>query len=407
MTAKRGLEEGTPVAKRQHHGSEAARLAMQLTVTFADSEYPDVVFSATEESTVKDAAEAAADEWGTDAGFLELSLGGDVLPSTSRLVGQCGVVADSVLDASLLRWIGKELLMNALQNDNKKRILLALIGRSGHHHHRTLCLDTPTFVDGNGLLAFNADWIPRSDEEEENGEKTAAPDICFGNPDPDVVSVASNFLEDVRNLKISNVDLMGLQHVTSLDGRFLKGCSTLTSLDLSALSGVTSIGNEFLAWCDSLTTIDLSGIQHVTSIGDDFLFACRSLTSVHHQLQELKCVGNGFFYWCESLTVVDLSTFQSIESIGEGFLAKCLSLESVDLSSFGKVTEIKDGFLFACGSLKKITNMSGLRNVVSVGYGILNECGSLNFVDLDGESECLNEVLKKLRISCSQPMLVD
>ena len=38
---------------------------MQLSVTFQDTGFPDVVFTASGESLVKDALQVAADEWGT------------------------------------------------------------------------------------------------------------------------------------------------------------------------------------------------------------------------------------------------------------------------------------------------------------------------------------------------------
>ena len=52
---------------------------MQLSVTFQDTGFPDVVFTASGESLVKDALQVAADEWGTDGDFLELSLAGSLL----------------------------------------------------------------------------------------------------------------------------------------------------------------------------------------------------------------------------------------------------------------------------------------------------------------------------------------
>eukprot|EP01060_Flectonema_neradi_P033885 TRINITY_DN579_c0_g1_i26.p1 TRINITY_DN579_c0_g1~~TRINITY_DN579_c0_g1_i26.p1 ORF type:complete len:259 (+),score=39.02 TRINITY_DN579_c0_g1_i26:641-1417(+) len=254
MKSKRSSEFGTPTPKRRHDEDDVNGPTMQLTMTFPDSGFPAFTFNATENSLVKDAAEAAAEEWGTDAGFLELSFAGEVLLSKNRLVGQCGVVPDSTLEVTLVRCIGRKLLMHALEKGRKT--LLWLIQRTGD---QTLRLDTPTFVDENGLLSFDAKWIP---SEEEGGSS-----ICFAEPVPSVTAVAPNFL---RNSKIlASVDLMGLQHVTRLGDSFLTGCDSLTAIDFSTLRSIRNIGHRFLRGCSSLKTISgMSSLSNVTSIGE-------------------------------------------------------------------------------------------------------------------------------------------
>ena len=47
---------------------------------------------------------------------------------------------------------------------------------------------------------------------------------------------------------------------------YLYGCRELKELDLSGLQNVTSIGDSFLAFCSGLKELDLSGLQNVTTI---------------------------------------------------------------------------------------------------------------------------------------------
>ena len=105
---------------------------------------------------MKDALQVAADEWGTDTDFLELSLAGSLLPAGSRLVSH-GVEDGSQLDASVVRLFGLEWFTDAA-----KRAKAFLRGE--RDQDRFLCLDTPTFaVDGclrfNGVEWFSDDFM--------------------------------------------------------------------------------------------------------------------------------------------------------------------------------------------------------------------------------------------------------
>eukprot|EP01060_Flectonema_neradi_P025969 TRINITY_DN3482_c0_g1_i11.p1 TRINITY_DN3482_c0_g1~~TRINITY_DN3482_c0_g1_i11.p1 ORF type:complete len:107 (+),score=8.84 TRINITY_DN3482_c0_g1_i11:35-355(+) len=86
----------------------------------------------------------------------------------------------------------------------------------------------------------------------------------------------------------------------------------------------------------------------------------------------VHCVHRGIFFGemfiFESLkTISNMSALSNVTSIGKCFLEECSSLESVDLSCFVNVTVIKNTFLQDCSSLMTISNMSALSNVTSIG----------------------------------------
>eukprot|EP01060_Flectonema_neradi_P026063 TRINITY_DN34903_c0_g1_i1.p1 TRINITY_DN34903_c0_g1~~TRINITY_DN34903_c0_g1_i1.p1 ORF type:complete len:113 (+),score=15.61 TRINITY_DN34903_c0_g1_i1:2-340(+) len=65
----------------------------------------------------------------------------------------------------------------------------------------------------------------------------------------------------------------------------------------------------------------------------------------------------------------------------------------VDFCSFEKVTCIHNCFLQCCSSLETISNISGLRNVKSIGWGFLKKCNSL--APIDGWEELREGRLKE------------
>ena len=72
--------------------------------------------------------------------------------------------------------------------------------------------------------------------------------------------------------------------------------------------------------------------------------------------------------------------------MGDGFLNECSSLEEVDLSNLSNLQEVGHGFLRQCSSLKKV-DLKGLRSLQKVWDCFLSECSSLEEVDL---SDLLN-----------------
>ena len=69
---------------------------MQLSITFPDSGFPDLLFTATCDSLVKEASQTAADEWGVVASEIDIIFNGSLLPSNTKLVSH-GIENDSEL----------------------------------------------------------------------------------------------------------------------------------------------------------------------------------------------------------------------------------------------------------------------------------------------------------------------
>ena len=305
---------------------------MQLSVTFPDTGFPDVVFTASGESLVKDALQVAADEWGTDADFLELSLAGSRLRAGSRLVSY-GVEDGSLLDASVVRLFGLEWF-----TDVAKRAKAFLRGERDQDGF--LCLDTPRFAVDGCLQFNNSEWF--SDD---------VTNISFSNSEPSVTTVSDGFLSSSR--KVIKISLPGLQYVTSVGNQFLCYCDSLSSVDLSSLSNLSAVGNYFLRYCSSLTSLDLSSLSNVSAVGDGFLYSCSSLTSLDlSSLSNVSAVGNYFLSDCSSLTSLDLSGLSNVSAVGDHFLCYCTSLTSLDLTLMN-VESVGGNFLEGCSSMNR------------------------------------------------------
>eukprot|EP01060_Flectonema_neradi_P028015 TRINITY_DN3768_c1_g1_i1.p1 TRINITY_DN3768_c1_g1~~TRINITY_DN3768_c1_g1_i1.p1 ORF type:complete len:296 (+),score=41.81 TRINITY_DN3768_c1_g1_i1:165-1052(+) len=233
---------------------------MQVFVSFPDAGFPDVVFEAASKSLVADAARAAANEWGVDAEFLELSFSESVLPQNSQLVSHL-IDGDSQLTASLIQVFG----FNWFTDDDKRKKLMQHLSKMGE---KFLSLDTPTFTT-DGCFRFDLAWIPDIE-------------ISFINPLPSITSVelAKPDFWNNRGSLVTNVGLTGLSNITSIGDDFMTLCSSITTLDFSCLTNLTKIGNFFLAACSSLTSLDLTSFCNVIIVGEYFLARCPSLRMV-------------------------------------------------------------------------------------------------------------------------------
>ena len=105
------------------------------------------------------------------------------------------------------------------------------------------------------------------------------------------------------------------------------------------------IGKDFLRGCIGLKELDLSGLQNVTSIGNNFLSYCIGLKELNSSgLQNVKSIGSCFLSNCSGLKEIDLSLLQNIKSIGvffdgdEHFLDDCKGLEIIRCK--GKIKEL-------------------------------------------------------------------
>eukprot|EP00658_Telonema_sp_P-2_P041054 TRINITY_DN29361_c0_g1_i3.p1 TRINITY_DN29361_c0_g1~~TRINITY_DN29361_c0_g1_i3.p1 ORF type:complete len:129 (-),score=37.20 TRINITY_DN29361_c0_g1_i3:227-613(-) len=83
-------------------------------------------------------------------------------------------------------------------------------------------------------------------------------------------------------LSLTAIDLSPLVKVTSVGGRFMSGCVSLTSVDFGSrsLCLITTLSPHFMSNCTSLKSIDLTSLSNITTIQQHFLANCTSLTAV-------------------------------------------------------------------------------------------------------------------------------
>ena len=290
---------------------------MEVSVTCPDLGLPSVSFTAGADSLVSDVLIAAATEWDLDPEELQLSLAGELLLETGKLVAH-GVGLNTELEVfkKRFRLFGK----NWFTDETLREKLLHKLETS---KEECLYLDTPTF-SSDGCLSFDACLLPPIVER-----------ISFRNPNSKVGVVADEFLHQCAS--VVEVDFLGLSTVTAVGISFLAGCPRITSLDLSGLSSVTTIGDAFMSSCSSITTLNLSGLESVTTVGRWFLGDCPLLTALDtHGLSSVTTIQSGFLDSCVGLTELDLSGLKSVTDVGHSFLVNCDLLESVRLPEMNR-----------------------------------------------------------------------
>eukprot|EP01060_Flectonema_neradi_P027516 TRINITY_DN3711_c1_g1_i1.p1 TRINITY_DN3711_c1_g1~~TRINITY_DN3711_c1_g1_i1.p1 ORF type:complete len:383 (+),score=37.61 TRINITY_DN3711_c1_g1_i1:57-1205(+) len=319
---------------------------MQIEVSCPQG-FPDVVFTFTEQSTVREIAQAAADEWGTVAVIFDIYHSGCLLPGRSLLVSH-GMESGSHVVASLKTLYSKDDLSTP-----DARMLVFTHCPIGMQ----ITLDTDSFTD-DGQLTIDPSWF----------EEDYCNRIITIKGSRHATSVCDNFF--LRS-PITDIDLSAISSVTSIGVRFLMDCKSLVELNMSQFKTLSSIGLSFCSGCDSLTKIDLSTMTSVTSIGDHFLHACSSLQELSMAgFQSLRCINKCFLYGCKQLTSLDLSGLVNVRSISDSFLGECSSLVSLDLCALRSVEYIGDYFLFRCASIEDL-NLSCLKSVSKIGKAFL------------------------------------
>ena len=350
---------------------------MQVFISCSDGEFPTVPFTVTADTLVRDAVEAAVDEWGVGFQNSELSCAGVVLPELSTLVSH-GIeggtqleVLDGVLGCSFedIRG-GSEKIEELLQS-----------------------------CDEEGFLSVNMKSFV--DDEDNYGLCPRLTCLSFVNG-REVIDCPGSLIRGMRH--VQRVRFPGLRNVRSVGYSFASCCESLTDMDLSGLSGVESIGKDFLGNCKSLKTIDLSPLVNLRHLNDYSMSGCSKLTSIDMNLPLLENIPDGFLYVCSgtnnTLTSIDLSGLQSLRTIGNFFLTNHVVLTELDLSMLVSVKSIGDGFLRGCTSLKFI-NLSGLTNTTSLGNDFLSDCVSLEEVDLS-KMTSLTDVGESFLADCSK-----
>ena len=317
---------------------------MQLSVSFPNSEFQEIIFTATEKSTVRDVLQTAEEEWNVDTELLEISLAGEKI-SNSDLLLSVGVEVNSELVVSAICVFNK-------QNLSDETFLNKIRTMKKQNNDDTIIIDASTFTE-DGCLSCSLECIPSA--------------ICVFTNSNSVTTIANTFLSDgnsanvintidlsslcnvttigdyflYRNAMLEYVNITGLRSLTDIGSSFL-GYTSIGEIDLSSLKNITEIKDRFLENCSLLSALlNISSLRNVTKIGDMFLSNCYSLETI--DLSELtKLVDIGSFFVCESecLKTINISSFDNVNRIGIGFLAHNVSLQSVDISYLKNVTEI-------------------------------------------------------------------
>ena len=330
---------------------------MNLFMTCSEFGFSDILFIMTTTSTVKDAAQAAADEWNIDVDFIEISFAGEVLSSSATLLS-LGVESESQVVVSMMKLFDREWFTDV----NKRLKVLNLFHTNPE---RVFRFDTPSFaVEGCVVIS---DW-------------QTLHKIEFCNPSTSITSVSDAFL----SLSIaSELDLTGLKFITEIGNSFLYKQKSLISLNLSVFSSVTVVGDSFVENCYSLSTLNLSGLRNVTSIGNYFLCNCVSIVELDlSPLEKISSIGSYFISGCGSVENLILPDLEGLKSISKNFISGCTSVTSMDLSSLKNITNINDYFLCGCTGVESL-DLSSFSSVQSVGRFFLCGCTSVS-VNLSG-----------------------
>ena len=362
-------------------------LRMQVLVSYPDLELPNVSLTVEDKTTVQDVLREVSKEWNIDEEEIELSLAGELLPNSDRLVS-LGITSETefIVFRAGYRLFG---LSHFICDEKREKMLK-------HYEfikREYLFVDTSTLCR-DGYLYFNSCLLPQEIKA-----------ISFRNCTPNcVTTIDDDFLRDCSEL--TNVDLSELTGVGTIGDGFLAKCKLIKKLELSSFSDITTVGNGFLFNNSSITSLDLSAFSSLSKIGDSFLINCTSLTTLNMSgLCNVTSIGN-LFIGNSSLASIDLSDWCAVTSIGHEFLLCNPLLTSLDLSAFNNLKSIGDGFLINCTSLTTL-NLSSLCNVTSVGSGLLITSISLTSLQLPKENRLL--FLEKAEdmnflISCLTPL---
>ena len=308
---------------------------MQVSITFPDTEFPNITYLITSTSVVGDAVVAASEEWGIDVNGIEIYFCGKLLLESTTLTSH-GIVLGSELEVSRkrVRIFG----LSSLIDCNKWNELFCWCIERPFDF---LYLDTPTFIIQENTFALDGVALPLVER------------VSFCNPALDkLLDLGDTFFW--KYPCITSVNFSDLGSVTNIGCSFLSNCTSLTDINLSGLTSVTNIGAQFLE-CTAVTAIDLSRMMNLVSIGSGFLWNCTSLTSLNLSgLCNIKIIGDGFLWCCSSIETASLSDLTGLTAVGSSFMESCNSVTSIDLSGLGSVTDLKCDFLQNCSKLKSI-----------------------------------------------------
>ena len=193
----------------------------------------------------------------------------------------------------------------------------------------------------------------------------------------------------------SNTLIAGCQNtiipnsVTSIGEYAFYACHPLTSITIP--NSVMSIGDYAFQYCSSLTSINIP--NSVTSIGRGAFDACHPLTSITIP-NSVTSIGDYAFSGCYSLTSITIPN--SVTSIGHSAFSGCSSLTSMVVESGNSTYDSREN----CNAIIETasnTLIAGCQNtiipnnVISIGDGAFNWCGSLTSVTIPNSVTSIGE----------------
>eukprot|EP01060_Flectonema_neradi_P006599 TRINITY_DN1446_c1_g1_i2.p1 TRINITY_DN1446_c1_g1~~TRINITY_DN1446_c1_g1_i2.p1 ORF type:complete len:431 (+),score=75.11 TRINITY_DN1446_c1_g1_i2:86-1294(+) len=349
---------------------------MQFTVTFPDTSFNTVEYSATTNTVVGDLILTVAEEWGVDPDIIDIAHGLDRLSKNTLLCK--GLSNGDELTAHKKQ-------KNIFTKEDLQSESVSITKYYTANPDKTCFLDAASMT-ANRVLNCRGDIIPSAvkhiafvtcctvteigvDFLKDSNIKTV--DLS---PFCSVRIIQKGFLAGCQHLE--SLNLTPLSNVRTIQKSFLEDCHSLSELCLLPLKNVSKIEAYFMAGCKNIRSLDLSSLTHVRTFGDGFLSQCCELQMVEMSNLKLTSVGKSFMYGCSSIETVDLVGLQNVTRIGDCFLSDCTSLTSIDLSMLSNVTAIDDFFLAYCESLTQI-NFSGLTSLCTIGNSFLEGCVSI------------------------------
>ena len=194
------------------------------------------------------------------------------------------------------------------------------------------------------------------------------------------------------------VDLSGCTSLVRIYGNTFNGCSTLASVDLSgctALTNITTIYSTTFNGCTALTSVNLSGCTALTNLtGGDintYVFkGCAALEDVDLSgCINLESISESAFSGCSALVSINLAGCTALTSIGNSAFKDCLSLGSVDFLGYSPLASIGNDAFYNCTALETV-DLSGCTSLISIGGSAFYNCTALESADLSGCTALVN-----------------
>ena len=124
---------------------------------------------------------------------------------------------------------------------------------------------------------------------------------------------------------------------------------------------------------DSLSNIVINGKEVIKNSIKEIYFAS--------SYNDIITIPNNFLFACVNTKIIDLSGLKNVTSVGLSFLYKCQSLIDLDLSPLSNINILQGDFLRECKALINV-DFSKLSKVTTIGASFMRDCTSIEFVNL-------------------------